>query len=51
MKKKILLFPVLLVALLVLVATVSAITNGELDGDNHPYVGLMVADDANGNPL
>ena len=29
----------------------SAITDGELDGDNHPYVGLMVAQDADGNPL
>ena len=28
-----------------------AVTNGDLDGDNHPYVGLMVADDASGNPL
>jgi hypothetical protein len=28
-----------------------AITDGELDGNGHPYVGLMVADDAAGNPL
>lgn len=28
-----------------------AITDGELDGNNHPYVGLMVALDADGNPL
>lgn len=28
-----------------------AITDGELDGDGHPYVGLMVAQDAEGNPL
>lgn len=27
------------------------ITNGELDGTGHPYVGLMVAQDNNGNPL
>lgn len=32
-------------------ATVSAITDGELDGNGHPYVGLMVAQDAKGNPL
>lgn len=32
-------------------ATVMAIKNGELDGNDHPYVGLMVADDADGNPL
>jgi V8-like Glu-specific endopeptidase len=28
-----------------------AITHGELDGNRHPYVGLMVAQDASGNPL
>lgn len=33
------------------VAPVGAITNGELDGNGHPYVGLMVAQDASGNPL
>lgn len=31
---------------------VGAITRGgELDGNAHPYVGLMVADDADGNPM
>jgi V8-like Glu-specific endopeptidase len=29
----------------------SAITDGELDGNRHPYVGLMVAQDAKGSPL
>jgi V8-like Glu-specific endopeptidase len=29
----------------------SAITDGELDGNGHPYVGLMVAQDGEGNPL
>jgi V8-like Glu-specific endopeptidase len=28
-----------------------AITDGERDGNRHPYVGLMVAQDAKGNPL
>jgi hypothetical protein len=28
-----------------------AISDGELDGNRHPYVGLMVASDAAGNPL
>jgi V8-like Glu-specific endopeptidase len=28
-----------------------AITDGELDGDGHPYVGIMVAQDAGGNPM
>lgn len=37
---------------LLLAIPVAAITRGgELDGDDHPYVGLMVADDASGNPL
>jgi hypothetical protein len=27
------------------------ITDGQLEGNNHPYVGLMVAQDADGNPL
>ena len=30
---------------------VAAITNGEPDNGGHPYVGLMVADDVDGNPL
>jgi Trypsin len=38
-----LLFPV--------VAPVDAVTDGELDGEGHPYVGLMVAQDEEGNPL
>ena len=33
------------------VGTASAITDGELDGDGHPYVGIMVAQDAAGNPM
>lgn len=28
-----------------------AVTNGELDGDGHPYVGIMVAQDAARNPM
>src|SRR4030095_11066471 len=31
--------------------TVTAITDGELDGTRHPYVGLMVAQDADLKPL
>src|SRR5688500_15748595 len=30
---------------------IDAITDGELDGERHPYVGLMVAQAANGTPL
>lgn len=33
------------------IAPAAAITDGALDGDAHPFVGLMVADDAAGNPL
>ncbi len=28
-----------------------AVTNGELDGNAHPYVGLMIAQDGDGNPM
>ena len=42
----------LAVAVLVLLpASASAVTDGELDGNRHPYVGLMVAQDAAGTPL
>jgi secreted trypsin-like serine protease len=41
-----------LVAVLALtVAPTAAVTDGELDGNAHPYVGLMVAQDAKGAPL
>jgi len=40
-----------LVILAVAVSPVGAITDGELDGNGHPFVGLMVAQDADGNPL
>jgi V8-like Glu-specific endopeptidase len=47
------LFAIVLVFVLAfsLVGRVSAITDGVPDGNGHPYVGLMVADDASGNPL
>jgi hypothetical protein len=52
MRKKTLLAVVLTIAILVLaVGPVGAITDGELDGDGHPFVGLMVATDTDGNPL
>lgn len=35
----------------VAVAPAAAITNGTLDGNGHPYVGLMVAQDEHGQPL
>ena len=44
----------LLLTLMLVVSTfgmASAVTDGELDGVRHPYVGLMVAQDEDGNPL
>lgn len=32
------------------ISPASAITNGQPDGDKHPYVGLLVFDDASGHP-
>jgi hypothetical protein len=40
-----------LILLLVVAIPVAAVTNGEPDAGRHPFVGLMVADDADGNPL
>lgn len=39
------------VILAVAVSPVGAVTDGELDGNGHPYVGLMVAQTAAGAPL
>jgi hypothetical protein len=44
----------LLLTLTLVLSTIgvaSAVTDGELDEEGHPYVGLMVAQDENGNPL
>ncbi len=52
MRKQTLVVAVSLVMILMLVVSpVGAVTDGELDGEGHPYVGLMVAQDADGNPL
>src|SRR3990172_9574401 len=45
---------VLLTVMVLLAVTIIpafAVTDGGLDGDGHRYVGLMVAQDADGNPL
>jgi V8-like Glu-specific endopeptidase len=42
---------VLAAALVCATSSVRAITDGDLDGNTHPYVGLMVAQDASGRPL
>ena len=39
------------VLLLALAVPAGAITDGQPDGNGHPFVGLMVAKDANGSPL
>lgn len=41
-------FLAIVVGLASLAAPVSAVTGGERDGNGHPYVGLVVFDDANG---
>jgi V8-like Glu-specific endopeptidase len=51
MKKRLAIAFTIVVFTLIAVITAGAITDGELDGDGHPYVGLMVAHDASGNPL
>jgi len=38
-------------AAIALTTQAAAVTDGELDGDRHPYVGLMVAQTASGQPL
>ena len=40
-----------MVILALAVSPVGAVTDGELDGEGHPYVGLMVAQTASGTPL
>ena len=42
---------VVLAAIVIAIKPILAVTNGQLDGNAHPYVGLMVAQDAKGNPL
>jgi V8-like Glu-specific endopeptidase len=42
---------VVLSTVLLLAPAAGAITDGQLDGSRHPYVGLMVAQDQDGTPL
>ena len=49
--KKTLIALVAVLAAAVIALPASAITDGLPDGDAHPYVGLMVAQDGDGNPL
>jgi Trypsin len=50
MKRKLLIPVIVLALLLVSVSVAFAVTNGQPDGDNHPYVGLLVFDAAPGVP-
>ncbi|MBN2258207.1 MAG: trypsin-like serine protease [Anaerolineaceae bacterium] len=51
--KAIKVIPLLIVVVLLFALAIpaAAISDGEPDGDGHPFVGLMVAQDADGNPL
>lgn len=50
MKKFPIILVIVLVLVLALVGTALAVTNGQPDGDDHPYVGLLVFDYAPGAP-
>jgi hypothetical protein len=51
LRKLLTLIATVAVLLTVSAAPAAAVTDGELDGNRHPYVGLMVAQDEEGNPL
>ena len=51
MTKTLALLAALAVAVAIGVGSAGAITDGQPDGNGHPYVGLMVAQDSGGNPL
>jgi hypothetical protein len=50
-RMKIITLVFVLVLMLVSVIPVGAITDGQADGNGHPFVGLMVAKNADGDPL
>ncbi len=51
MIKRLTLLGAIVVALVFSAIPAAAVTDGELDGNGHPYVGLMVAQTASGSPL
>jgi len=51
MRRRMLILLAVVVLLAIAVLPAAAVTDGELDGDGHPFVGLMVAQDADGAPL
>lgn len=50
-RKSIFVMAMVVAIMLAVVGGAAAITHGELDGEGHPFVGLMVAQDADGFPL
>jgi V8-like Glu-specific endopeptidase len=50
-RKKIVAMLAVITILVIAAGPVAAVTDGEPDGNRHPYVGLMVAQDAGGTPL
>ncbi len=50
-KKTLVIVVTVLVILVLAVAPAAAVTDGEPDGQGHPYVGIMVAQTASGTPL
>jgi hypothetical protein len=50
MRGRLLAFPLALLLVLAVIAPAGAVTNGQPDGNNHPYVGLLVFDVAPGVP-
>ena len=51
MKKFAMTFVLLFVLVFSTFGTAAAVTDGEFDGEGHPFVGIMVAQDGEGNPL
>lgn len=51
MRTRLIVLATTLMLMLLAAVPAAAITDGELDGNGHPYVGLMVAQDAKGSPL
>lgn len=50
-RRTVVVFGALLLSLVMALPALAITKGGTLDGEDHPYVGLMVADDADGNPL
>ena len=50
MRRTLIVSLLVLASLLMMTGPVAAITDGEPDGNGHPYVGLMVAQDAMARP-